>query len=291
MKNNKTFSNLKNVVILVFTTGLVFAAFPFFNAYRDAFKEKFKDVKSSENFNGGKLIAEFNDPVNDLIRPMNPNYIYRNFIHELDVIKFTISKVEFSKLSALDMPARINFIYNFSTPLKIKYNSNEEFSLPLIHILIDSPHINNRKNRNPDLFYKLNGPDWDYKIIIGGNFSSAQIYTYDGKKIENPIPTYKGIKEQIIYGIRVPNKSELELKHDVIMAGVPIEIIGDMSKGEWSIYTFTTINDPANPGSSMPSNDSDLPIIYDIIYPENILNIDLAYGPRPQLLPLQIANH
>jgi len=286
----KKINILKNFLIYIFALIIVFGAFPFYDAYKNKFAKHFDYVKPAENFSGGKTIAIFNDPPNDLIRPINYHFISHNQINELDFLSLRISKLEFSKLSALDMPTRINFIFTFNAPLMRTYNKQDEYSLPLIYLLIDSPYISHPPNKE-DPLYKLNGPDWDFKIVIGGHFKEAQIYRYDGVHLKNSLPVYRGIKEPIIYGIIPETKNQFELQRHIIMAAIPIEIIGDMSKGDWNIYAFNMINNPSNPGTPLLSEQADIPSLCDIIYPESLLNINLAYGSRPQILPLSFSNH
>ena len=73
-----------------------------------------------------------------------------------------------------------------------------------------------------------------------------------------------------------------------ITAALPMKIIGDPSRGEWSYYVVVGLADLRFPSMMFPRQSDNEPEIFDCVLPGDAA--EMTHQKRPELLPLKVKN-
>lgn len=244
-------------------------------------------IKMDPNIYNGYLIAEFEDPSGDLLRPVPVGGIYRGSAKALDIRKFSVKKVKFNPLAGVGIAPRLNLVFEFEGKLPNPFDSKCGFSLPVIHVYINAPDKFSEKkvsDKTVDVIFAED--EWDYQVIIDGMHEQALIYDSGGNFLGEGLGLYLNYEEEEVTG--ADGKIESRVKYTRITAGLPMKMLGDPSQGEWSYYVVVGLADLRNPSMMFPSENESEPQIFDCVQPEDAIEIES--GAWPKLLPLKVKN-
>ncbi|NIM16581.1 MAG: hypothetical protein GTO45_31760 [Candidatus Aminicenantes bacterium] len=263
-------------------------------------------VKLSPNINDGSLIARFEDPANDLLRSVPGGKNFQDAARALDIREFAVKKVRFHSLSGMGIESRLNLVFYFNGKLPNPFHSKHRFSLPVIHVFIKAPGRSvqeQESDRIPDVGFAENG--WNFHVIIDGLHEQARIYDPAGRLLGNGVGLYVHREQGVI--VSTGGKAEDRMKGTKmtetlgpgnetmaestrITAALPMKIIGDPSRGEWSYYVVVGLADLRFPSMMFPRQSDNEPEIFDCVLPRDAgtLAAEMTHQKKPELLPLKV---
>lgn len=246
-------------------------------------------VKMNPNIDDGYLIAEFEDPTDDLLRVVPAGRIYQGAAKALDICRFSVKKVKFSPLSGVGIVPRMNLVFEFNGELPNPHDSEHKFSLPVIHVYIDAPDKSFEKKMSERVTNVSFAEDeWDYQVIVDGMHEQALIFDSGGNLLGKSLGIYLNYEWEKVTA--ADGKTESQVKNTRITVGLPMKILGDPSKGEWSYYVVVGLADFRNSSMMLSSESETEPQIFDAVEPEDAQPIEIEPGARIKLLPLKIKN-
>jgi hypothetical protein len=244
-------------------------------------------VKIHPNFNDGSMIAEFNDPPDDLLLSLPPDTIFKGAEKSLDLRKFSVKKVKFSSLSGMGIDPRLNLCFEFIGKQPNQLNSIKDFSFPVIHVYIKPPG-DSSYSIHSDKTAKINfdNDGWKYQVIIDGMHEQAMIYDYNGVFIT------KGKGLYINYSTEkdTSNRKNKKIISTNITAALPLDLIGDPEKGEWKYYVALGLLDIRRPSLFYPCINDTSTDVFDCILPADKQEINIDVNGKLRLYPLIIKN-
>jgi hypothetical protein len=297
---------LKGTPMMLLSLVVVFVVVPmaFIKSYEFTNVMRAAGVVLNPNINDGSLIAEFEDPAGDLLRSVPEGKNFRDAAGALDIRKFAVKKVKFHPLSGIGIEPRLNLVFHFDGILPNPLQSKHGFSLPVFHVYINVPGESRHKVENKEsdktAAVLFAGEDWDYQVVVDGLHEQARIYDGEGKLMGKGLGLYiKYIEE------RLPETDVVGTKLDVvkdkkaqppkikkstrITAALPMEILGDPSRGEWFYYVAVGLADFRSPSLMYPPLQEGEMEIFDCVLPPGAEAVKTAQG-IPELPPLKVGN-
>jgi len=241
-------------------------------------------LETSPNYNDGYVIAEFADPADDLLAPIPGNEIYKDAANALDIRVFSVKKVKFHALSGMGIAPRFNLTFQFNGKLPNPYESAQKFSLPVIHVYIDhhGKAIEKKISKKVQFANVDFGEEWDYQVIIDGMHDQARIYDSNGQLLGHSLGLYVNYQEDN-EAPKTQAKTKQQRKPSDpdqlfsgttgITVGLPMKILGDPAKGQWSYHVFIGLVDLRNPSMMFTSEESPYPLIFDSIIASHDANL------------------
>lgn len=248
----------------LFTAGLLF------DSQFNALVKKLQ-IKIQPNFNDGVLIAEFPDIYKF---PSLPSAI----AHEPPLRRFSVRRVQFLPFTGLAVAPRLNLVFEFDAYLPAPLGPGFALAqppFPVIHVYIDSPLKETERYASE----KIAGVDfqertWDYQVIIDGAHKQAQIFDADGKPVGVGLGLYFNYdRDKPKLGAKPEPGKILRTR---ITAALPMALVGDPAKGEWSFYVIAW-----NLGQ---------PEFRSVVLPPGAGELAISPDGRPKLMPLKIHN-
>jgi hypothetical protein len=262
------------VVPLIFMNGKLFENFL-----------KSSNVKISPNLNDGYLISEFTDPSGDLLRQMPDDTIYKAASNSLDIVKFSVKLVKFNPFSGLGIDSRMNLCFEFNGQQPNPFGSSKKFCLPVMHVYIKTPE-KTCTAINSDKIAKVIFDDsgWNYQVIIDGMHEQARIFGTDGSLIGEGLGLYLSYDYEDTNDI----KGNKKIRTTKITAGLPLNIVGDPSYGDWKFYAIVGLLDVRKPSMLFPPENEMSSDIYDCVLPDNIKQLNINNDGRYILPPFKV---
>lgn len=233
-------------------------------------------MKTSPNFNDGYVVVEGEDPGDDLLRPLPGSDIYKHAATSLDLRKFSVKKVRFNPLSGVGIAPRVNLVFEFDGKLPNLYELKSKFSFPVIHVFIDDhSKVPGKSQPNKARFANIDSPalGWDYQVVIDGLHDQARIFDPGGELLGHGLGLYLNyIQEKHAAPVtqskakpqpQTPGQAPLLNEKTRITAGLPLKLLGDPAKGEWSFYIFIGLVDLGNPTMMFTAEGSAFPEVFD----------------------------
>ena len=261
-------------------------------------------VTLNPNINDGALVAEFEDPAGDLLRTVPGGENFKDAAAALDIRKFAVKKVMFHPLSGMGIEPRLNLIFHLDGVPPNPQQSKHGFSLPVFHVYIKAPGNRHQKVENEASDKTANilfaGGEWDYQVVVDGLHEQARIYDGEGNLLGRGLGLYVNYMEE-----SVPKTEEAGTKLDVvkdkkaqppkikkstrITAALPMEILGDPSRGEWLYYVAVGLSDLRSPSLMYPPQHEGESEIFDCVLPPGAELVKTSQG-TPELPPLRVEN-
>lgn len=277
-KEKKSKIGIKSNLIMIVSILVVCVIVPMGFIFSGKFSHLLKSLglETSPNFNDGYVITEFADPANDLLGPIPGNEIYKDAANALDIRKFSVKKVKFHALSGMGIAPRFNLTFQFNGKLPNPYESKQKFSLPVIHVYIDHHGKTIEKKISKKVqFANIDfGEEWDYQVVIDGMHDQARIYDSNSQLLGHSLGLYIHYLQEK-EAPKTQTKTKQQQKPSTpnklfkgitrITVGLPMKILGDPAKGEWSFYVFIGLADMRNPSMMFASEESPYPLIFDYI--------------------------
>ncbi len=244
-------------------------------------------IKMNPNIDDGYLIAEFEDPYGDLLRKLPLSDMYENAENALDICKFSVKRVKFHPLAGVGIAPRLNLTFRFNGKFPNPFQSENKFSLPVIHVYINAPNkISEKISSNKIVDICLVEKKWDYQIIIDGLHEQARIFDTEGKLIGTGLGLYLDYEYEKV--VNDSHETENRVKSTRITVGLPMKILGDPAKGEWAYYVLIGLADLNHYSMMLPAENETEPQIFDVVLPKEVPSTE--FGKRPELFPLKIKN-
>lgn len=278
-KEKKSRIGIKSNLIMILSILAVCVIVPMGFIFSGKFSHLLKSLglRTSPNYNDGYVIAEFADPANDLLGPIPGNEIYKDAANALDIREFSVKKVKFHALSGTGIAPRFNLTFIFDGKLPNPYESKQKFSLPVIHVYIDHHGKTFEKKISKKVQFAnidFTEEEWDYQVVIDGMHDQARIYDSNGQLLGHSLGMYIHYQQE-----KEAPKTQVKTKQQPkpsgpnqlfkgttrITVGLPMKILGDPAKGQWSYYVFIGLVDLRNPSMMFASEESPYPQIFDYI--------------------------
>jgi hypothetical protein len=263
-------------------------------------------VQPSPDINDGHVIAEFEDAPGDLLREVPAGERFEDARRALDIRRFSVKKVAFSRFSGVGIAPRINLVFSFEGILPNPFQTDQQFSLPVIHVYIDAPdRVAQPVETETIADIDLDGFDWDYQVIIDGFHESARVYDTQGRLVTRGLGLYvrHRTEERVFEGDKVTagrekgqeeragrgeEPSQRELTR--ITAALPMRLIGDPERGEWRYVVVVGLADLSSPSMLYPRQRPDESEIFDCVSPERNGSVNTTPDGRPRVMPLVVKN-
>jgi hypothetical protein len=282
-KEKKSKIGIKSNLIMILSILAVCVIVPMGFIFSGKFSHLLKSLglETSPNFNDGYVIAEFADPADDLLAPIPGNEIYKDAANALDIRKFSVKKVKFHPLSGMGIAPRFNLTFQFNGKLPNPYESKQKFSLPVIHVYIDHHDKSTEKKISKKIQFAnidFTEEEWDYQVVIDGMHDQARIYNPSGQLLGHSLGLYIHYQQENDAPKTQAKTKQQQKPSDPnqffkgitrITTGLPMKILGDPAKGEWSFYVFIGLVDLRNPSMMFASEESPYPRIFDYIKIKN----------------------
>jgi len=278
-KEKKSKIGIKSNLIMILSILVVCVIVPMGFIFSGKFSHLLKSLgmETSPNYNDGYVIAEFTDPANDLLAPIPGSEIYKDAANALDLREFSVKKVKFHPLSGMGIAPRLNLSFRFNGKLPNPYESAQKFSLPVIHVYIDRHGKTFEKKIAKKVQFAniaFGEEEWDYQVVIDGMHDQARIYDPNGQLLGHSLGLYINYQED-----KETPKTQAKTKQQQkpsdqnqlfrgttrLTVGLPMKILGDPAKGQWSYYVFIGLVDMRNPSMMYASDESPYPLIFDSI--------------------------
>jgi hypothetical protein len=260
-----------SILVVLFLLPAVFMGGKVFEKFLSSY-----GVKISPNFNGGYLIAEFDDPSDDMLLSLPTDTLYRNAHSALDIRKFSVRKVKFNILSGIGLEPRMNLCFEFDGKQPNPFDFKNNFSFPVMHVYIKTPIQRlSQKNSNKTARLNFQNEVWYYQVIIDGSHEQARVFDNEDKYLFNGVGIYTHYEE-------IPDKTT----KTIITAALPLDLIGDPSKGEWKFFVVVGLYDIRNP-SMLFRIDKDSLDVFDYVAPDSVHSKMDAFG---SIYPLIVNN-
>ncbi len=245
-------------------------------------------MKKTPNIDGGYLIAEFQDPADDLLRTIPDNTLFQDSSRALDILRFSVKKVRFHPLAGQGIAPRVNFVFEFEGKLSNPHHSERKFSTAAIHVYIDTPNKSSTGGSSDKVIpIRFSEDDWDYQVIIDGMHEQARVFDRAGNLLGKGLGlyvNYEGDKPETgVFGDGIVRN----VTSTSITAALPLKLIGDPSEGKWSYYVAIGLADLTNPTMMLPPGTETDPPIFDCVLPEGSATVKLDDKGQLVLLPLK----
>jgi hypothetical protein len=262
-------------------------------------------VRLSPNIDDGHVISEFSDAAGDLLREIPSGQSYEEAGRALDIRKFSVKKVAFRRFSGIGIEPRLNLVFHFDHVLPNPLQSDQKFSLPVIHVYIKAPDAAAEAgDSNKVAQVDLEG-GWDYQVIVDGFHDAPRIFDPRGELVGRGLDLFVSNhhRELVFEADKVtaalekgqqrpaagPAEDEIE-EVTRITAALPMELLGDPERGEWSYYVVVGLADLGSPSMLYPSGAEGEPEIFDCVLPEPAATVRIAADGRAVIEPLVVAN-
>jgi len=289
------------IVVLV----VVPAVFVFAGRFSDALERA--GVRLSPNIDDGKVIAEFDDAADDLLRAVPADATSADAARALDVRKFSVKKVAFRRFSGIGIEPRLNLVFEFDGVLPDPFQTEQQFSLPVIHVYIKAPdHPAAPVTSDKMARVELDGAGWDYQVIVDGFHETARVFDTGGRLVGRGLDLFVQHRhdERIFEADKVTAGLEKGQEEPAgersepvagestrITAALPMELLGDPEVGEWSYFVVVGMADLGSPSMLAPGRAPGEPEIFDCVLPEPSAAGRVAEDGTAIIEPLVVANH
>lgn len=200
-----------------------------------------KGVHHIHNIDDGLVIAEFEDVAPVFLRSI-PTDLHKLGIDESAIVirKFSVKKVSFSKFAGAGIQARVNLVFEFQGKLPNPHELNTGFGEPVIHVYIDAPGkspVKTGSTGSPRVApFDFGSSTWDFQVIIDGYHEQPRIFSSAGELVGAGLGIY--IRED---------------KNTIMTAALPLDLVGDPSRGEWTFTVMTGLSDLQDLSMMSPS--------------------------------------
>jgi len=276
---NRTMMIVSIVIVLIFTP-LVFINAGIFEKFLISSR-----IINSPNLKDGYLIAEFNDPADDILLQLPHETIYDDARNTLDIRKFSVKKVAFNALSGVGIDARLNVCIEFDGKQPNPFDFKNGFSFPVIHVYLKTPDTQKTQIMS-DKTINVNFDEgrWNYQVIIDGMHEQARVFDNIGKFLFNGLGLY--VKYEYEKGYK---GKQNHITKTIITAGLPLKLIGDPAYGKWKYYVVTGLLDVKNPSMLYrPLEDSS--DVFDYVASDSSSRFEIDSSGRLSLFPLIVDN-
>jgi len=243
-------------------------------------------MKKNPNMDGGYLIAEFQDPADDLLRTIPDGTLFQDSARALDILRFSVTKVRFQPLAGIGIAPRVNLVFAFDGKLPNPHHSERKFSSAAIHVYIDDPDKPSTGGSSDMVIpISFSEEEWDYQVIIDGMHEQARIFDRKGNLFGKGLGLYVRYDgdEPDVFGDGIVKN----VTGTTITAALPLKLIGDPSDGKWSYYVAIGLADLTNPTMMLlPQNEIDPPI-FDCVQPEGSGSVEYDDNGQLVLRPLK----
>ncbi len=235
------------------------------------------------NLAGGYRVAEFTgfEPVvREVPAGVDPSEIRR----ALALRRFSISKVAFRKWSGVGIAPRLNLNFEFAGLLPNPQDSPQNFSMTVIHVYLKTPGskegpASSDKAANANFV----GAAWNYQVIIDGFHDQARVYDRSGRLVARGLGLY--VDRENAPSETRDDARQGEAATTRITAALPMEFLGDPSKGDWQYHVLVGLIDSRHPSMMLHSAaDGSLRVFCGSFAGEG------KAGDKPGLRPLTVAN-
>lgn len=246
-------------------------------------------IKITPNLDDGFILGEFEDPADDLLRPLPEGLDFRDIKKALDIRKFSVKMVKYHPLSGIGLQPRLNLVFYFEGILPNPQNSSRGFSLPVMHVYLDVPELQTTEYSSEKVApARFKGPAWDYQVILDGFHEQARIFDARGNLVGQGLGVYLHYTDK--NDVPVKGDTTREVQTTRITAALPIKLLGDPSRGEWSYYVLLGLADSRYPSFLAPASNPQEPAIFDIVVPPEVHLLNYKSSPIPELFPLTVTN-
>jgi hypothetical protein len=287
---------IRSKIMMVLAVVVVLVLVPLVFIYAGKFEKLLSSagVVLHPNINDGYIIAEFEDPPDDLLRVPPSDTIYKGITKALDIRKFSVKKVKYNFLSGMGIEPRLNLCFEFDGEQPNPFNSTKSFSFPVIHVYIKTPGDSlfvPRSGKSAKVNFDNDG--YNYQVIIDGMHEQAMVYDNNGSFITKGLGLYLNNKSEHVDHIS-ENETRKTTKSKIvttkITAGLPLDIIGDPEKGEWKYYVVVGLFDLRSPSLFYPGTCDSSSDVYDCILPKDHQSISIGTNGKLNLFPLIVKN-
>ena len=263
-------------------------------------------VRLSPNIDDGLVISEFEDPAGDLLRELPPGESFDEASQALDIRRFSVKKVAFRRFSGIGIEPRLNLVFHFDGVLPNPFQSDQRFSLPVIHVYIKTPdHAVEPLETDKMAHVDLDGNDWDYQVIVDGFHESARIFDPRGQLVGRGLDLYVEHRNEVrVFEAdkvtaalekgqeRHTGREEEQTLEEVtrITAALPMELLGDPEQGEWKYFVVVGLADLSSPSMLYPSKEPGESEIFDCVLPETHEGVGTSPDGKSILAPLVVKN-
>lgn len=236
-KQNKKTRILPYIPLLIVIFIIAAAALPFASIISNKLTDLLtaKGVRLIDNGNDGQVIAEFEDPDPQLLRSIPP-YLQKLGIdeHTIMIRKFALKKIRFSKFAGVGIDARLNLVFEFQGKLPNPHDLKAGFGEPVIHVYIDAPGKSPGKTGLPlhparAVNFDFENNSWDFQVIIDGYHEQPRIFNAAGEVLGT--------------GLGIYTRTDPTDKNTIMTAALPLDLIGDPVRGEWTFIVMTGLSD------------------------------------------------
>jgi len=274
--------NIVMVLSLLVILVVIPAVFMSGNLFRQFLRSA--GIVISPNLTGGYLIAEFNDPAGDLLLPLPMDPAYKDARQAIDLRKFSVRKVEFRPLSGVGIEPRLNLRFEFDGKQPNPFDSKNKFSIPVMHVYIKSPNVHPGKPSSDKMAHaSIRDGNWNYQVIIDGMHEQARVFDTTGNLICEGLGLYVNYEEEQVRG-----EKQQRVTKTVITAGLPLKLIGDPARGEWTYYVAVGLLDVKHP--SMMFQETDSSDVFDCVVPDTTGKPMSNSNGQLQIPPLVVQN-
>ncbi len=280
MKSKAWLANSMMIISIVAVCVIVPAGFIVSNSFSTWLKNI--GIHANPNLAGGYPVAEF-----EMSRPVIPAdsapadaLVARE---ALSLRRFSVKKVAFRRWSGMSIAPRLNLCFEFDGPLPDPHNSSSKFSATTIHVYIQAPGKTAApvdSGRLPNV--ELAGMDWNYQVIVDGFHEQARIFDTHGTLVGQGLGLY--VESQSPQGDKQIRR---DLQRTTITAGLPLETIGDPSRGNWRYYVLVGLSDSRNSSMILHSYGSGALELFGGALAEEGEPVPPA---KPRLRPLIVSN-
>jgi len=263
-------------------------------------------VRLSPNIDDGRVIAEFEDAAADLLREIPPGKSFEDASLALDIRRFSVKKVAFRRFSGMGIEPRLNLVFHFDGVLPNPLQTEQRFSLPVIHVYIKAPGQTLQaveSDRIADVDF--DGSGWDYQVIVDGFHDSARIFDTRGRLVGKGLDLFvRHHHEERVFEadkvsatmekgqVRHTGGEEEETVDEVtrITAALPMELLGDPEQGEWKFFVVVGLADLSSPSMLYPSKEPGELEIFDCVLPATHEGVGTSPDGKSILAPLVVKN-
>lgn len=202
-------------------------------------------IHASPNLADGYPVAEFSAG-GPFIAAVPPGIDERDVRNALSFLRFSVKKVAFRRFSGLGIAPRINLCFEFDGQLPDPHNSSRKFSMTVIHVYIKAPgKATSTCSSDKMAHVDLAGMDWSYQVIIDGLHEEPRIYDTHGNLVARGLGLYVEYQGASERGPIDPSRKDTRTTR--ITAALPLEQLGDPTKGNWQYAVLAGLADSRNP--------------------------------------------
>lgn len=239
-------------------------------------------IHPSPNLADGFTLADFDLQGSVHYRP-SVGYDGDEARRALSLRRFAVKKVAFRPWSGAGISPRLNLCFEFDDRLPDPHASPSGFSMTVIHVYIKVPG----KTAEPGATDKAanldtEGMEWNYQVIIDGLHEKARIYDTRGNLASQGLGLYVESS-----GTKGTGRVQPARTGTRITAALPMDFIGDPSRGEWRYYVLVGLSDSRNPSMMLHSGPNGALETYSGSVVESGRP---AVDGKPRLRPLEVNN-